>query len=183
MKFLASLILLVLVAVMAMTPACAQSQSGNAIPHPIVLRLGVDWPNDASVRTWAGYSPVAAGADYAIGQAGVAGSNISSLYLDYFGGSTNGGHVDVFGFGLSDRVYAQPAGLNSPTTGQQFFTGGGFGAYSISSSNGSGVVFGLKAFGGVEFSQKVIVQLGYNLLPSKNGLNASGFNLQLGLRM
>ncbi|MDR3707218.1 MAG: hypothetical protein P4L33_02880 [Capsulimonadaceae bacterium] len=187
MKVLASLLLIGIVAVGAVSVAQAQAggngPNGTGIPEPIVLRLGVEWPNDAATRTWAGYAPVYAGIDYAIGQTGPVGTSISSLYLDYWGGAVNGGDVNVYGFGLSDRVYATPAGGTPGQTGQQYFTGGGFGAYQISDSNGNGTVFGVKLFGGVEFSQKVILQLGYNLLPAKTGLNPSGFNLQLGLRM
>ena len=173
-----------ILAVQSMSAAQAQStMAGNTIPSPIVIRVGVAWPNDSSARYLAGESPLNVGVDYALGQSGLNDSNISSVYADYLGGSANGGHLDVYGFGLSDRVYTSSGGPLNQSTGQAFFTGGGAGVYQFSDSNGSATTFGVKIFGGIEYSQRFIVQLNYLLVPGTTGLNAGGLGLQVGLRI
>lgn len=162
--------------------ASAQTAAGNTIPDPIVVRLGVVWPNDSSARKWSGDSPFDAGVDYALGQSGTNGSNISSAYFDYFGGSGNGGHLSVFGLGISDRIYTNSGAPANQTTGQAFFTGGGAGVYQLSDSNGNATTLGVKVFGGIEYSMKYVIQLNYLFLPGATGLNASGFGLQAGYR-
>jgi hypothetical protein len=181
-KVFSVLAMLGIIAAATISGAQAQtSTTGNSIPDPIVVRLGVVWPNDSAVRNLSGDSPISAGVDYALGQSGLNGSNISSIFLDYYGGSANG-HFNAYGLGLSDRVYTSSSGPVNQSTGQAFFTGGGAGVYQLDDSFGDATTFGVKIFGCIEYSQRYIVQLNYLFLPGAAGVNGSGFGLQVGMR-
>ncbi|MDR3707056.1 MAG: hypothetical protein P4L33_02050 [Capsulimonadaceae bacterium] len=183
MKFLGTLFLATLVAAVAPATASAQTAtSASTVANPIVLRVGVLWPSDVTVRRWAGYTPINVGLDMETGQGKAAGSALAATYIDYFGGST-GPRVNVVGFGMSERV-ASPSEDGAAASGnQQFFTGGGAGAYNVSSSNGNGFVLGAKFFAGVDAGGQFITEFGYNLISAKNGINPSGFFMQMGLRL
>ena len=162
-------------------PRRRPSTTGNWILRPIVVRLGVVWPDNRRFESISN-TPISAGVDYALGQSGLNGSNISSIFLDYYGGSANG-HFNAYGLGLSDRVYTSSSGPVNQSTGQAFFTGGGAGVYQLDNSFGDATTFGVKIFGGIEYSQRYIVQLNYLFLPSAAGVNGSGFGLpEFGMR-
>ena len=184
MKVFTFLVVAGILAVQTISSAQAQVASPVAtIIDPITVRVGVDWPNAASTRYWTGSSPFSIGIDYALAQSGLSETNISSAYADYYGGDTNGGHVNAFGIGLQNKVFLNNASAGNPMTGLSVYAGGGTGAYRLEDSNGTGTTIGAKAFVGVEFSRRYIVQLNYLFLPQETGLNASGFGLQVGMRM
>jgi len=183
-KVFTFLVMAGILAVHTISSAQAQVASPVAtIIDPITVRVGVVWPNAASTRYWAGSSPFSMGVDYALAQSGLSDTNVSSAFADYYGGDTNGGHVNVFGIGLSNKVYLNSGSSGNPMTGQAVYAGGGTGAYRFEDSNGNGTTIGAKAFVGVEFSKRYVVQLNYLFLPQETGLNASGFGLQVGMRM
>lgn len=166
----------------AQTPAA----SSSAPPLCVRLRLGIMWPQDATVRHWAGDTPVDAGLDMEANQKASSGRPISGAYLDYAGGS-KGPHVSVVGLGGSARFYASgPDGAGDPNdvvVGPPLFVGMGAGAYEVMSSRGNGLAPGLKPFVGLGGNTGLLAELGYNLIATTRGIDASGLFFQVGMTM
>lgn len=168
----------------------AQAQSLQPVQHPLSIKIGALFPTNSSASDNSGNAQIDAGLDYAFGKTGsVANPALPSIYLDYFGGSRNGGHVDTVALGVAIREYANtPSGNNRQAVSP--YLGFGLGGYFTDIKNtrgfftrsGSNLNFGGKIMGGVEFSGNYFVEANYQFVPSNHGVNPSGLGIQVGGR-
>ena len=185
----------------ALGAASAQTGTTEPVQKPTTVKLGILLPADATGRHYAGSPALSAGVDYAFEKTADTNPTLPSIYLDYNGGSGNGGHIYTYGAGLAVRTYGSaPSGATAQKVSPYF--GAGLGVYYIDARNtyettsgsgesavtttshtsGTSTGFGGKVFGGLEFSQSFLVELNYQWLPGRFGINPSGLGLQGGVR-
>jgi len=165
----------------AIAPLITMHQvEAQSLPPAVSLRLGIVQPGAGSTRTVTGQYPVYIGIDYE--PRGTDGMARSDYYADYIDGSRRGGHVRMFGVGAASIASGQPGGMSKTTP----FGGAGVGIYHLDvkdSSRGvdaSKTTFGGKLFIGYHFAARVDFELAYQFIPSYQGVNPSGFSLQVG---
>lgn len=182
MKMLLYPLALCAVALSVMTAVKAD----NTIEKPWTVRVGAAWPTQDQAKTDSNSTNISAGLDYALSETTTQNPSATSVYLDYSGGAKNGGHVYVYGLGISERDYMSPttAGDTAPT----FYYGAGVGGYDVTvqntgtlTSSGSKTSLGAKVMLGVEFQKSYIAELAYNWLPKTENADPSGLSLQVGI--
>lgn len=162
------------------------AQDTTAVQKPISIKIGANFPTNSDARDVEGTTTLSAGLDYALTKTTENSPTLPSVYLDYAGGSKNGGHVDTYGLGLAVRQYTDtPSGANERAVSP--YVGAGIGAYVVDVKN-SGLnsstktVLGGKVLAGLEFSGSYFVEANYSLIGSNKGVNPSGFGVQVGAR-
>jgi hypothetical protein len=161
-------------------------KADSAIEKPWSVRVGAAWPTQDQAKTDSGTTNTAAGIEYGLTQTTGQNPTTSSVYFDYLGGTKNGGHLNTYGIGISERDYVSPttAGSTAPT----FYYGAGVGAYYVDvqntgtlTSNGTKTSLGAKLLLGVEFQKSYFGEVSYNWLPKTNGADPSGLSVQVGV--
>ncbi|HEX5323609.1 MAG TPA: hypothetical protein VFW40_07470 [Capsulimonadaceae bacterium] len=167
----------------------AQAQTTVPVQHPLSVKVGALFPTNSAATHSGGSAQISAGLDYAFGKTTQENPALPSIYLDYNGGSHDGGHVNTYGAGIAVRGYGSKPGA-ATTSGVSPYFGAGVGVYHSDIKNtrdavvqsGSTTSIGGKIFAGVEFSQNYFIEANYQFLPSKAGVNPSGVGVQIGAR-
>ena len=164
---------------------CSASHAQIALPgqasfdKAFSVRAGAIFPSNGADKSIAGSTQLSLGADYAFSKLTPTMPSVSSVYLDYFGGSKNGGHDTNFGLGVSERSNSSSTKRFAP------YTGAGIGIYDQSVNNFYSkqyTTIGGKLFAGLQLEQGVFLEASYNLVASHQGVNPSSFGVQAGLR-
>jgi hypothetical protein len=173
---LASVLLTTVAGVAMAAPATAP------VSEPTTIKVGAFFPTNGNDSNAAGATQITAGIDYAITKTTQTNPTIPSVYFDYQGGSRNGGHEDTYALGVAVR------GESFSSSGTNPYIGVGIGAYDVDAKKGNNgtdknnVDFGGKIFAGLEFKGGFLVEANYQILPSEDGINPSGFGAQVGYR-
>ncbi len=156
------------------------------VQKPISVKVGAFFPTQSSGRNQGGSTRISASLDYALIKTAQNNPTLSSIYLDYEGGSKHGGHADTYALGVAVRTYTNtPSAANGSRLSP--YVGAGIGAYDVdvknqNSHSANKVGFGGKVLAGLEFSQAYFVEANYQFVPQQRGVNPSGFGLQVGAR-
>lgn len=174
---------------MLLSVGAAHAQATAPVTNPWSIKLGALFPTNDRASDNGGNTQFSAGLDYAFGKTTQNNPILPSVYLDYNGGSRNGGHVDTYGLGVAVRAYANsPAGANRQAVSP--YVGAGIGVYNTDAKNntsfytrsGNNTSLGGKVFAGLEFTGDYFVEVNYQWLPSEAGINPDGVGLQVGAR-
>jgi hypothetical protein len=153
------------------------------VQKPFSVKLGVLFPTTGAAQNFGGSTQFSAGLDYALAKTTADNPALPSLYVDYTGGSRNGGHIYSTGVGVAIRTFTSSIGNH----GQAPYVGAGVGVYDTMGKRAGGtsntdVNFGGKVFVGDEISGGFFIEGNYQFLPSSRGINPSGFGVQAGFR-
>ena len=162
----------------------AQDVATQPVIKPISIKLGVFLPTDGTGRSQGGSTQFAAGIDYAFTKTTADSPVLPLVYFDYQGGSSNGGHANLYNVGVGIRAYP------NRTNGQQVipFYGAGIGVDFLDAKNGGGRsttkgMFAGKVNLGVELNTGPFAEVQYQIVPgSTEGVHDSGFNVMVGDR-
>jgi len=164
-------------------------QPNQPVVKPLTVKVGAFFPTDSRAKKNSNSTQISAGIDYAFGKTGSNNPSLPSVYVDYNGGNKNGGHVNSYGAGIGVRSFTTtPAGNNKQNFSPYF--GAGVGVYRVDikdtsvtpSVSGTTTSIGGKVLAGVEFGGGLLVEANYQMLPSRKGVNPSGFGVQVGAR-
>lgn len=161
----------------------------SALSNQISLKVGGFFPSNGNATHNGGSTMLSAGLDYAVPSTTANGTtSLPSIYLDYNGGSKDGGHVDTYGLGFALRTQA----TKNPAAklGLSPYVGIGVGYYEVQvkntnvtpSESGNKGTIGGKAFVGLDLTDSFFVEANYQLISSEKGVNPSGFGAQVGVR-
>ncbi len=154
------------------------------VQRPLAVKAGVFFPTGSHGSSSGGGSQFAVGADYAITKTATANPILPSVYVDYNGGTHNGGRLYTVGAGAAVRTYLGTPGTN----GSSPYVGAGIGVYDISArkdgstESKSQLKVGGKIFLGTDLSSGFFVEASYQLLPSVAQVNPTGLAVQVGYR-
>jgi hypothetical protein len=170
----------------AMSPhVYAQDVATQPVVKPLSIKLGAYLPTDGSGRNQGGSTQFAAGVDYAFTKTSADSPVLPLVYVDYQGGSHNGGHANLYDVGVGVRAYP------NRSNGQDIipFYGAGIGLDILDAKNGSGGgsttkgMFAGKVELGVEMNSGPFAEAEYQIVPeSVEGIHDSGFNVMIGDR-
>lgn len=173
------------IAALALTATVGGAQAATPtidVVHPATIKIGAFFPSNGNNENAGGHTQFSAGLDYAITKTTQTNPSIPSVYLDYQGGTRNGGHINTIGLGVAIRSQSVNKSGSNP------YFGGGLGLYDVSAKPGrdynskTGIVVGGKIFGGYEFKGGFLVEASYQLITKENGVNPSGLGVQVGYR-
>ena len=175
--------------------AGAQAQTPDTtVVKPISIKVGAFFPGNGVVKDATGNTWFKVGADYAFSKTDTANPLLTSVYVDYAGGSKHGNNASLVGVGVAARDYFSKtsAGTSSGTSVSPY-AGAGIGVYFAHASGGgfskTETQLGGKIVLGAELNTGPFIEVGYNIVPKSftvvnggNSIRLDGFDASVGYR-
>lgn len=163
--------------------ACVHAQSASLLGSGDI-KVGLFGPSNSLSRDNAGNTQFAVGADYTFPSLPAAPR--PTIYADYDGGSKDGGHVNVAGLGVAAKFSPPIVGSITHITP---YAGIGVGVYHTDVKNvkeavavsGDDTSIGGKLLAGLS-TNRWLVEADYQWVPKTQGVDPSGYSLEIGLK-